>query len=136
VDDLQQLGFAQQFGLAGLALDAVESVLGGLGEQGITSGLSQPPGDADLLGRLPGPGGGLVRDTAALVFQATAADFDRAKDGLEGGGDAAPAAELPRVLAAQVAEQQLQVRLFEGLLEEQALQALAGVLDGALQGGG
>lgn len=71
-----------------------------------------------------------------LVLQAGAADSDGAEDGLEGGAGAAPAAELLAGLAAEAAEDQLQVGVLEGLLEDQALEALAGLLDGALQGSG
>ena len=107
VDDLQQFGLAQQTRLTGSSLDAVEGVLGGLREHGIGCGVAQSLGNADLLGRLPGHGSGLVSGACVLVLQTGAADLDRAEDGLEGVRNATTAAELFAALAAAKAEQQL-----------------------------
>jgi hypothetical protein len=77
-----------------------------------------------------------VGDAALLVLEAAAADLDGAEDGLEGVRGAAASADLLAALTGCVAEEQLLVGVLKGLPEEQALEALAGVLDGAFQGGG
>ena len=96
----------------------------------------RPGGEGDLAWGLPGVGRGDLGGAVGLVLDASAADLDRAEDGLEGERGGAAADDPLAVLAVPLGQDEFGVGLFDGLLEEAAFEHLAAAFDARFEAPG
>lgn len=133
VDDLQDGRLGQHPVLAGAGVDPGDSLLGRIAPQAVAGGVAQPRSDGDLARGLPGVGGGDLSRAVGPVRDASAADGDRAEDGLEGRGDGAAAGDAPAVLAVPSRQDQFGVGPLDGRPEQPAFEPLSAAFDAGLE---
>ena len=136
VDDLQDGRLGQHGLFAGPRVDPDDGLLGRIAEHPVAGRVTQPRRDGDLSRGLPGVGGGDLGRAVGVVLDASAADVDRAEDGLEGVGGGAAAGDPPAVFAVPSRQDQFGVGLLDGLLEQPAFEDLAAAFDAGFEASG